>query len=423
MNTYKRKEKESYIQYAKRLTNAVKAKVIDYSQFGDLLLGEKNVYSSENIRKFVYMFSLWLESLDEDAVLSNSEITETMEKLKFELVKERKKLQTINREYHKNARSEGRFELFLEEIANALDRLPKVQIIPTTYKKDLDTETTGVLFISDSHYGRYVEMLGLDGEIVNKYNTDIFKARMWSLLSQLDNDMYNMKIDKLSIIDCGDAIEGILRTGDSLKNLETGVIDSAMQYADFMTVWLSECHKRLGVPVEYSLNGGNHDIVRILESKPSFESENIGKQICNHISQRIEIAKKDAEIQALKAGKEFNAKDTITIKPYAEVSFHSFYGMNVMTYHGNSKNMKTDIEYFENYYNVNIDILVGGHLHSGSSETIGYGFMGDREIIRVPSICGIDNFSNKLRKSARAGSLFMTFDKNGKNWQKTYYLN
>ena len=423
MNNYKRKKDESYIRYAKRLTNAVRNKSIDYTEFGNLLLGEKNVYSSENIRKFVYMFDLWLENLDEDTILTSEEITETMEKLKFEVMKERKKLQTVNNEYHKNARKEGRYEQFLENIERATSELQPVKIVNTTYKKDIDTETTGVLFISDAHYGRFVQMDGLDGETVNLYSTKEFETRMWNLLSQMDNDFYNMQIDKLSIIDCGDCVEGILRMGDSLRTLQTGVIESAIQYANFMTVWLSECQNRLKIPVEYSLTSGNHDVVRILTQKPVFEDETVGQFIYNHIKQRIDLSVKDAEIQALKKGEEFNNEQTIVIKPFKNVAFNSFYGMNVLAYHGETKDMKKDIEYFENYYNINIDILVGGHLHRGSSETIGYGFMGDREIVRVPSICGIDKYSHKLRALARAGAKFMTFDKNGKNWEKTYYLN
>ncbi len=85
--------------------------------------------------------------------------------------------------------------------------------------------------------------------------------------------------------------------------------------------------------------------------------------------------------------------------------------------------MKTDIEFFENYYGIDIDILIGGHLHSGSSDTIGIGCLGDREIIRVPSICGTDNYSKKIRGNARAGAKYMIFDEDGKNWEKIYFLN
>ena len=48
---------ESYLSYCRRLVNSMDSKIIDYVEFGDSLIGsEKNNYSSENIRKFFYIF-------------------------------------------------------------------------------------------------------------------------------------------------------------------------------------------------------------------------------------------------------------------------------------------------------------------------------------------------------------------------------
>ena len=47
-----RKSGESYVSYAKRLTNSVEDGIIEYKEYGDSLLGIDNNYSSENIRKF-----------------------------------------------------------------------------------------------------------------------------------------------------------------------------------------------------------------------------------------------------------------------------------------------------------------------------------------------------------------------------------
>lgn len=346
---------------------------------------------------------------------SSDEEIERLEKLKFEIIKERKKLQSLNIEYQENARSEGRFELFLENIENAIKSLKPIVIKPSVYKQDIDTETTGVVFIADAHYGRDVQMKGLYGEVINSYNPKEFETRMWNLLNQMENDFYDIKVDKLEIIDLGDNIEGILRLCDSIKNLKTGVVDSAIYYAEFMANWIVECHNRLQIPIKYTLNSGNHDILRILDSKPNFSEETVGKFIYKEIELRIKISKLESKLKE----EEIN----IELTPYSDVSYHNFYGMNMLCYHGDSKNMEDDIRFFENYYNIDIDILVGAHLHRNSQETIGIGYYGDKEIIRVPSICGNDTFSKKIRKSSRAGASFSTFNKNGKSWSKTYYLN
>ena len=85
--------------------------------------------------------------------------------------------------------------------------------------------------------------------------------------------------------------------------------------------------------------------------------------------------------------------------------------------------MKNDIEFFENYYNIDIDIIIGGHLHTKQEETIGFGSIGNRECIRVPSIMGVENFSKTIRKSSKAGAKFMLLTKDGKDWEKIYLLN
>ncbi|MEG0899393.1 MAG: hypothetical protein RSD67_02420 [Oscillospiraceae bacterium] len=411
-----RRENESYLQYAKRLTIAVEDNLISYNEYGDYLLGEQNTYSSENLRKAFYVISKMFKMIDTDIKYDDVEFAKEIEQLKFELLKERKKLQTVNLEYHQNARAEGRFELFLELIETAINNLRPIVIKPTVYKENVDTETTGVLFISDAHYGRDVQLNGLFGEVINSYDTKEFENRMWSLLSQVDNDSFEISYDKLDIIDCGDNIEGILRLGDSLTSLKTGVIQSAMQYAEFMATWVIEAHNRLGVPVTYKLTGGNHDTLRLLGSKPCFQNENIAKFICEHIRLRIENSKLQSQLDTGDLPK-------IKVCEYNDVLYQNYYGINLVAYHGDTKNMKEDIEFFENFYQIDIDILVGGHLHRNSSETIGVGYMGDRELIRLPSICGNDTFSKNIRRLSRAGATFMTFSKNGKGWGKPYYLN
>lgn len=345
---------------------------------------------------------------------STEEEIKRLEQTKFELTKERKKVQSVNLEYHENARSEGRYELYLEQIKDAVDKLPPIIIKPSVYKKQPD-ETIGVVYIADAHVGRDVTMYGLFGEIINHYDIKEFETRMWNLLNQMENDFYDMKIDRLDICDLGDNIEGILRLGESLKNLKTGVVDSTIYYAEFMANWICECYNRLQIPIRYSLTSGNHDTLRILQSKPCFEQETVGKFIYNHISLRIENSKLKAKIN--------DENIDIELEPYNDVSYHNYYGMNVLCYHGDGKNLKEDLEFFSNYYNIDIDIIVGGHLHRNSSETVGMGYMGDKEIVRVLSICGNDTFSKNIRKSSRAGARFMTFTENGLGWGKTYWLN
>lgn len=323
-----------------------------------------------------------------------------------QLQAERKKLQTINREHNAIIKSQADKELFSDLILDAIKNLQPIEIKPTNYHCDDSIADKACLFIGDAHYGKEFELKGLFGEVVNKYSVDIYKARMWRLLSELDNDAYNIGYSELNIFDCGDAIDGILRTGSSLRKLSVGVIDSAMAYAEFMAQWLAECQCRLNIPIKYHFTGGNHDILRLLGQKQDFDDENIGKVIHEFIRLRL------------------IDNNNIIIAPYDEAIFENVNGLNILCYHGDSKDMEKDINFFENYYNVTIDILAGAHLHHKNEESIGTADVGNKEIIRIPSLCGTDDFAKKMRKNSRAGAKFIIINADqGKTWEKEIHLN
>lgn len=118
-----------------------------------------------------------------------------------------------------------------------------------------------------------------------------------------------------------------------------------------------------------------------------------------------------------------NKDAEIYIKPYNDNIYHDVHGVKVMTYHGDSKDLKSDIDFFENFYDCSIDLLVTGHLHRNSQESIGVGIVGDREVIRVPSIMGVDDYAKSIRKHSRAGCKMIMFTEDGKDYEKTFYLN
>lgn len=400
--------------YEKKLQRLVdKVEGIDNVDWEDLVnelglnIHPDSLRKSFNVGEYSgYKVYKYFQDKIEDGIVAEDEIEDLLQ-LKYEIVKERKKKQTINREFDKIARINGRNELFNELMIEEIKHLKPIEV--KTFKHKKSEIRTGVLCISDAHYGESFELNGLFGEVVNKYNTDEFKTRMWNLLSQLEADELNC--EKLLIWDIGDCISGILRMG-SLQKLETGVIQSAIEYAEFMSIWLCEAHNRLGVPIEYSLRGGNHDMLRLLTEKKVFEDENIAKVIQQFIKLRIELAQSKND-----------ENKEIYVTDYSDIIYHNLYGMNIISYHGDTKSLKEDIEFFENFYGIDIDIILTGHLHRNSQETIGVGYNGDRELIRVPSIMGSNTYSKKIRKASRASCKFMMFNEDGKEYEKSYFLN
>lgn len=340
----------------------------------------------------------------------NATNSDQIEKLneKIETLKEeRRKLQVINREYNENLRAKADNELFNELIVDAIKNLKPIETHKITTRKSTNGGA-GCLFIGDSHYGKEFELTGVFGETINAYSPEIYKSRMWYLLDRLTEDIEHIDYDTLYVFDCGDCIDGILRTGTSLRKLKVGVVDSIIEYAEFMANWLVALQEALGVDVVYSLTGGNHDVLRLLGQKPQFEDENVGKLIHEYIFMRVALSE----------------NNNILITPYDSAIYENVNGVNILCYHGDGKDMERDISFFENYYKITIDLLVGAHLHHKFDESIGVAEFGNRDVMRIPSICGTDDFSKKCRKHSRAGAKFIRITENtGIDWEKTIWLN
>lgn len=400
----KAKEGESYLAFVKRATHALEDGLIDIDTWGEAVLGN-NIYNEENTRRCSKFFIQFVNRLDEEVVgEAEEEEAKVLRQLKEELKAERIKIQTANIEYNANARADARAEMFWEQIIEAIDRLE-----PLCYNQvkfaERDCNSTGVLCIADAHYGTEIDMPSLFGEVVNVYNPDILKARLSRLLEMVSDNYETFGYDKLIVFDLGDAIQGILRMSD-LSKLRTGVIDSAIEYAEMIATWLNDLAAILKVSVEYFCLGGNHCELRLLDKGKNWEEENMGKIIREFVYLRL----KD--------------NPNIKVHDYSEFGFVTLYGTNILAIHGDgAKDDMAEISYWENYHQINIDILLMGHVHHSEQNTVGYGLTGDKEIIKVPSLIGVDSFSKKCRKIARAGAKFMLFDENGKSWERTYFLN
>lgn len=336
---------------------------------------------------------------------SNSSELEELEVKRKEIEKERIKLRTEKLEYNKLLREESREELWWEYLDNSIKNMTPIEIPKNNDNIIEKIIKDGLLVISDCHYGRQCIIKGLDGEIISEYNINIFKSRMWDLLNQVKECCKERNIKHLNVLNNGDFIDGLLRISQ-LQSLQMGVIDSSLEYGEFMSVWLNELSKI--VNIDYYQTNGNHDEIRILTGKKGdFACENVGKIIIKIISLRLENNNK---INIHNSNNDF--------------AYINILGTNVLGYHGENKNLINSIKFFRSLYKKNIDILIGGHLHSQSLETESSGLLGDCQCIRTSGICGIDDYSVKLQKSAKAGaSMFIFKEGKGKTSQEDFWLN
>ena len=401
-----RKKNESYLSFSKRVTRALSNKTISYKEWAKSLLNE-NIYGEENTRRCFVFFEKFLSILENDEINNIQDENKLQEILiaKKELEKERKKIQTINLEYNQYVRDISRFELFNEKIKEAIDNMPAL-IFSNTIQDKFNSKQTAVLCISDAHNGVEINMQTVFNEPINIYSPDILKKRLNKLADTVIKDYKNnFNYKKLIVFDLGDGIQNILRLSDIAK-LKTGVIDSVLQYAEMISQFLNKIQNELNIQIEFSCLGGNHSELRLISTGRNWESENLGKVIREFIVLRL----KDNQ--------------NIKVDPYSDFSFKQIEGINILAIHGDdSKKNINEISYWEQYHNITIDILLMGHFHHQEQISLGYSPTGDKEIIIVPSLIGIDEFSRKNRKLARAGAKFILFEDNNKTWEKVIYLN
>ena len=401
-----RKKNESYLSFSKRVTQALSNKTISYKEWAKSLLNE-NIYGEENTRRCFVFFEKFLSILENDEINNIQDENKLQEILiaKKELEKERKKIQTINLEYNQYVRDISRFELFNEKIKEAIDNMPAL-IFSNTIQDKFNSKQTAVLCISDAHNGVEINMQTVFNEPINIYSPDILKKRLNKLADTVIKDYKNnFNYKKLIVFDLGDGIQNILRLSDIAK-LKTGVIDSVLQYAEMISQFLNKIQNELNIQIEFSCLGGNHSELRLISTGRNWESENLGKVIREFIALRL----KDNQ--------------NIKVDPYSDFSFKQIEGINILAIHGDdSKKNINEISYWEQYHNITIDILLMGHFHHQEQISLGYSPTGDKEIIIVPSLIGIDEFSRKNRKLARAGAKFILFEDNNKTWEKVIYLN
>lgn len=325
------------------------------------------------------------EKIARENSLNEDEYLLKLNEKKRELQKERIKLQSEKVEYNKWLRENSRNEMIVEKIINAISELePLPQPTPICVEKD---KREYLLCISDQHYGSEFELKDLFGNIINSYSPEIFEQRMEILLYQLIEIIRKENIYILNIFSLGDDIDGILRVSQLMK-LRYGIIESTIKYSEYMSKWLNELSKYVKIKIQFV--GGNHQQLRLInQPKGTFVEENMVKVIVEFIKERLKDNPNIAIIE------------NPTGMAYAQLCCSTVLGI-----HGEVKNMSKSIDEFSRTYGVPIDYLISGHLHHSKAETVGV----NQEVINVPSIIGVDDYSLSLNKTANAGASLLVFE-------------
>ena len=323
------------------------------------------------------------------ARMETADYLDGLKEQKRELEKERKKLQTEKIEYNKWLREAARDELIAEKIAEEISRLEPIEPpeqVDHLPVKDFGS-TSWVLAFGDAHYGAEFEIRGLYDEIINDYSPEVFEFRMEELFKKTVSIISKENIMDLYVFDLGDQIDGLLRISQLMK-LRYGVVESTIKYAEYMSQWLNALTKY--TRVHYRQCAGNHSELRILNGKKNtFEDENMAAVIYEYIKLRLAD----------------NPNFEIDQNPTGMI-FEEFYGFHVLAFHGESKDLEQAVKDFRQIYDTKIDVLIAGHMHHAYNENVGVGI----DVMRTPSIIGVDDYSLKLHKTSNPGATLFAIE-------------
>lgn len=364
--------------------------------------------SGDHMRKLAYgmkEYDEYIKSVSfEDKVVGKALLKEMknerekLDKARKALEIEKVKVQTLRNDPRRVVREDSRSELYLEELIRAVEG--SVSPKPKSYPIRPKGKREMIVPIADIHYGKEILVKDPLGRIINEYSPEVFEERMWKLLSEIRELATIEGIQNIHLFNLSDSIDGILRMSQ-LQSLRMGISESVVKFAKFMIVWLKELIEF--VDVDYYSSLGNHNEIRPLGSNSGdFPHENTEYLI----TEMIKIAFEECDNVRIHETKNFN---------YVEIANHKL----LVTHGQNEKNLTNSIKDYKLMFDIDIDMLLTGHLHSSHQETIGATIGGNVEYIQVPSICGVDDYAIKIKKNAKAGAKILVLDSN-KTTKTTY---
>lgn len=345
-----------------------------------------NNFGESAYRKKYQHFKQMLDS-NESKLFQEDEYLKSIQNEKLELEKERQKLYTAKVEMQRMIRQEARFEMFYENIKNAIEALPMPDI--KCEVGSFDNEKEYLLGIADIHAGAKFNLP------TNNYSMEECQRRFGVLLEQVSNYVKKNDIGLLYVTTLSDDIQGILRISDLQLN-ETSVVEATVFVARMIANFLNELSAYCYIDY-YHVPRSNHTQTRNLGTKASeLASEDVEYVIGNYIKDMLR----------------FNSRIDVNTNfgyDYIEIPIFNY---NILAMHGHTiSNLDSALKDLSTLHGKLIDYLILGHLHTGKTIQGNERGTYDTEVLMCPSFQGTDPFAfNKLGKSSKAACKMFIFD-------------
>lgn len=378
MNTeYKRFEGETDNQLVFRICQD-KDKIGTWQDVADILNElTGNVYGESAYRKKYQDFNKVLDANQEHFTNTQKQI-ERLEQLKTDIQKERYKLQAEKIGRDRVRRQESRFELLYENVRNAM------QVLEPPVFKYSSAQSHGtsnyVVGFGDVHFGSTFESDN------NSYSREECKNRFKKLLNSLVEFVIAKNIGKLTIINVGDDIQGLLRVSDLQMN-DTDIVMCVVEISQIIAEFLNKLSEFCEIDY-YHCCYSNHTQTRNLGTKASvLAGEDLEKIICNYIS---DVLVDNTKVQVnFDVGKEYI---DFNIGKYQCTMEHGHRVRNIKSYLHDKSVLRHKM----------YDYAFLGHTHSAQEIIAGETKDHNLEILVVPSFIGSDPYADTLNVGSKS---------------------
>lgn len=344
-------------------------------------------YGESCYRKKYQMFNSMLHD-NSDVLFKDDKYLNQINAEKMALECERYKLNATKTEMSRLLRQQSRFELFYENVRNAIQPLSPPDDIGVAMPMPYNSKEY-VLTIADMQCGAKFELP------TNKYSIGECRRRFNYLTDHVVDYIGHHGITKLHVIELGDTIQGMLRVSDIQLN-ESSVVEAtvaaARMIADFLNRLSDYCYVEY-----YHVPTSNHAQTRPLGTKASeLASEDIEYVIGNYIADVLTL----------------NPRVSVHLnfgQDYIWIPIHNF---KVLAMHGHTiKNLESCLGDLSATHRVLLDYIIIGHYHNGKVIPGNEHESHDTELLMCPSFQGTDPYAfNKLCKSSKAACKMFVFD-------------
>ena len=358
---------ESYISYLKRVIQATREKQLSYAEMGDCLLGERNVYSSENLRKCFYALDIIADKLDEDILVTDEDVLKNVAHQKDELFKATQKLRDKQREIRNDLRKMARYENLVEVLIENLSNTPPPSILNNSSYEPLEDVEASVL-ISDFHYGIEIN------NSVNKFDKKIAKVRLSNLITRVVSYCEIHKVKVLNVELLGDLISGCINVSNRVEQ-EEDLISQIVEVSNLLSSAINYLCSKIPVVNVYCVFG-NHSRV-YPNKKENLNRENYERLIFKYI-----------EIQAS------SIATFITSEQEDYLRYELNNGKIIVCTHGDKDNLSNIVSNYATLLGFIPDEIHLGHYHN-------FKVIDDNNtfVIVNGSIIGSDNYAVSIRKN------------------------